>query len=99
MASMTDNDLHLGLDSHYSVTELAEPADPLRARRTALTPRELDVVQLLAEGKSNKQIAAELAISVRTVEVHRSHVMRKIHVRSVVGLVYYAMDHGIVPRR
>jgi len=99
MAHMTDNDLHLGLDSHYSVTELAEPTDPLRARRTALTPRELDVVQLLAEGKSNKQIAAELAISVRTVEVHRSHVMRKIRVRSVVGLVYYAMDHGLVPRR
>lgn len=66
---------------------------------TVPTPREVEVIQLLAEGKANRQIANELGISVRTVEVHRARVMRKLHVRSLVELVYYAMDHGIIQRR
>lgn len=63
------------------------------------TPRETEIIQLLAEGRSNKQIANELGISVRTVEAHRAHVMRKLHLPSLVELLYYAMDHGIVGKR
>ena len=99
MVSMTDNELNSTLDGPYSITNVAEPAASPRTSGAALTPREIEILNLLAEGKSNKQIAAELGISVRTVESHRAHVMRKLHVRSLVGLVYYAMDHGIVARR
>ncbi len=68
-------------------------------RHSEPTARELEIIELLARGKSNKQIAIELGISVRTVEAHRCHVMQKLRVRSVVDLVYYAMDHGIIPQR
>lgn len=68
-------------------------------RNPWLTAREIEIIQLLAEGKKNKQIATELGISARTVESHRSHIKRKLHVSSLVGLLYYAMDHGIVPQR
>lgn len=64
-------------------------------RRHEPTAREVEIIELLAKGKSNKQIALELAISVRTVEAHRRHIMQKLHIRSLVQLVYYAMDRGI----
>lgn len=63
------------------------------------TAREIQIIQLLAQGKGNKEIAHELGLSVRTVETHRAHVMRKLRVRSLIQLVYYAMDHGIAPQR
>jgi FixJ family two-component response regulator len=52
-----------------------------------LTPREREVMKLLAEGKVNKQVATELDISVRTAEVHRANVMRKLHVKTLPALV------------
>lgn len=52
-----------------------------------LTPREREVMQLLAEGKVNKQVATELDISVRTVEVHRANIMKKLHVKTLPALV------------
>jgi DNA-binding NarL/FixJ family response regulator len=77
-------------------SDVSEPAAPSTTNGTALTPREIEIVQFLAEGKSNRAIATELGISVRTVEAHRAHVMRKLHLRSVVDLVYYALSYGIV---
>jgi DNA-binding NarL/FixJ family response regulator len=56
-----------------------------------LTPREREVMQLLAEGHRNKQIAQDLGISVKTVETHRTTLMRKIGVKSIVDLVRYAV--------
>jgi DNA-binding NarL/FixJ family response regulator len=61
-----------------------------------LTPREREVLQLLAEGKSNKETASALGISVMTVETHRSNIMHKLGAHSVAELVHYAVRHKIV---
>jgi DNA-binding NarL/FixJ family response regulator len=63
---------------------------------TDLTPREREIVQLVAEGRSSKVVAAELGISVKTVESHRTNVMRKLRIRSVSQLVRYAVRNGLV---
>jgi DNA-binding NarL/FixJ family response regulator len=60
-----------------------------------LTPREREIVQLLAEGRSNKQIAALLSISLKTVETHRAAIMRKLDAHSVVDIVRYALRNNI----
>ncbi len=61
-----------------------------------LTPREREVVQLLSEGKSNKEVAVSLSISSKTVEVHRANVMRKLGLHSITDLVHYAIRNKIV---
>lgn len=61
-----------------------------------LTPREREIVQLVAEGKSNKEIADALAISVKTVETHRANIMSKLDLRAVADLVRYAIRNGII---
>ena len=63
----------------------------------ALTPREREILQLLAEGKSNKAIAQCLDISVKTVEGHRANIMRKLNFDSFSELVRYAVRNNIVP--
>jgi RNA polymerase sigma factor (sigma-70 family) len=64
----------------------------LLQRFEQLTPREREVMKLIVGGRANKQIAAELKISQKTVEVHRAHVMRKLRVRTVAELVRMAVD-------
>jgi DNA-binding NarL/FixJ family response regulator len=61
-----------------------------------LTAREREVLQLLAEGKSNKETATALEISVMTVETHRSNIMHKLGAHSVAELVHYAVRHKII---
>lgn len=61
-----------------------------------LTAREREALQLIAEGKSNKEVADVLGISVRTVETHRLHLMRKLKVRSVSELTRYAIRNRII---
>lgn len=61
-----------------------------------LTPRERETVQLLAEGQSNKEVAAILGISVKTVETHRSMIMRKLRLRTFSDLVRYAIRNHII---
>ena len=61
-----------------------------------LTDREREIVQMLAEGKSNKEIATKLSISVKTVETHRATVMRKLDISSIVELVHYAIRNQLV---
>ena len=61
-----------------------------------LTPREREVLQLVAEGYTNRQIAVKLSISVKTVEKHRFNLMEKLDIRDVAGLVRFAVEHGIV---
>jgi DNA-binding NarL/FixJ family response regulator len=69
------------------------------ARRSGeLTSREAEVLQLIAEGFSNKQIAAELCISIKTVEKHRQQVMNKLNIHDVAGLTRYAISKGMVER-
>jgi DNA-binding NarL/FixJ family response regulator len=68
-----------------------------QARREGvpLGPREIEILRLLGEGRTNKEIAAMLQIAVRTVETHRSNIMRKLGLHSVVELVRYGLRHGI----
>ncbi len=61
-----------------------------------LTPREAEVLQLIAEGFANKQIAAELGLSVKTVEKHRQQLMHKLNINDIAGLVRHAADKGII---
>ena len=61
-----------------------------------LTKREREVLKLIAEGKSNKDAAHDLCISVRTVENHRARIMRKLNYRKTADLVRYALKKGIV---
>jgi DNA-binding NarL/FixJ family response regulator len=63
---------------------------------TPLTPREREVLQLLAEGKTNKEVAAALGIGLKTVETHRMNLMAKLGLHSVVDLVRWAIRNGIV---
>ncbi len=63
---------------------------------SALTDREVDVLRLIADENLTHQIATKLYISVPTVETHRRHLMQKLGVKSVVGMVKYAMKHGLV---
>jgi len=69
---------------------------PVKKRADLLTPRESEVLQLIAEGKANKQIAAELCISIKTVEKHRQQVMNKLNIHDVAGLTRYAIAKGII---
>jgi DNA-binding NarL/FixJ family response regulator len=61
-----------------------------------LTPREREVVQLLSNGKTAKEVAMSLGLSVKTVESHRSNVMRKLQIHSVSELVLYAVRNNII---
>jgi DNA-binding NarL/FixJ family response regulator len=61
-----------------------------------LTPREREIVQLLAEGMTNKEVAATLSISVKTAETHRTNIMRKLDLHSVSELVRYAVRNHII---
>lgn len=61
-----------------------------------LTSREAEVLQLVAEGKSNKEVAGELGISVKTVEKHRDHLMRKLDIHDTAGLTRYAIESGVI---
>jgi DNA-binding NarL/FixJ family response regulator len=69
-----------------------------RTKKTAgpLTSREREVVQLLAEGKSSKEVAVALNLSVKTAETHRANIMRKLDVHSISELVLYAVRNNIV---
>jgi DNA-binding NarL/FixJ family response regulator len=61
-----------------------------------LSPREREIIQLLAEGKSNNEVADMLYISAKTVETHRAHIMEKLNLHSITELVHYAIRNKIV---
>ena len=63
---------------------------------TTLTGREVQVIQLLADGKSNKQVADELGVSTRTVESHRNHIMRKMNFTSFSDLIRFAVRANLI---
>ncbi len=64
--------------------------------REPLTEREQTILLQLAQGKSNKDVAAELDISIRTVETHRKNIKRKLGIATTAGLTRYAMEHGVL---
>ncbi len=61
-----------------------------------LSSREVEVLQLIAEGKPNKQVAAELGVSFKTVDKHRQHLMAKLDIHDIAGLTRYAIGAGII---
>src|SRR6266568_5102510 len=71
-------------------------ADLAKAIGVELTRREAEVLQLIAEGFANKQIGAELGLSVKTVEKHREQVMHKLNLHDIAGLVRHAAGKGII---
>ncbi|MGK7653094.1 MULTISPECIES: response regulator [unclassified Roseovarius] len=71
-------------------------APDIREGRVQLTNREQTILLQLAQGKSNKQVALALDISVRTVETHRKNIKRKLGISSTAGLTRYAMEHGVL---
>ena len=71
---------------------VAKPASSLEQ----LTPRQREILQLVAEGKSSKQIAQLLNASIKTIESHRASLMERLDIHDVAGLVRYAIRHGLV---
>jgi DNA-binding NarL/FixJ family response regulator len=71
-------------------------AGVLKVNGTRLTPREAEVLQLVAEGSANKQIAAQLQISIKTVEKHRQQLMDKLKIHDTAGLTRYAIASGVI---
>jgi DNA-binding NarL/FixJ family response regulator len=74
------------------VRRVAPEADPLHR----LTPRQREVLQLMAEGHTTKAIATKLEVSVKTVETHRAQLMDRLEIHDVPGLVRFAVRHGLV---
>lgn len=88
--TMVHNFVHGSADgSSDSGAQGALPGSPL-------TPREIEVVQLLAEGKSNKEVAVALAVSTRTVESHRNHIMHKMNFANFSELIRFAVRNNLV---
>jgi DNA-binding NarL/FixJ family response regulator len=78
---------------------LGKPRDRdglVKANATRLTSRESEVLQLVAEGSANKQVAATLGISIKTVEKHRQHLMDKLNIHDTAGLTRYAISAGVI---
>jgi len=67
-----------------------------KPRKGRLTSREMEVFQLIAEGKANRQIAAELSIGMKTIERHREHLMEKLNIHGIAGLTRHAISEGII---
>ena len=76
--------------------QLARPAALKGEREGGLTPRELEVLQHIVAGKSNKEIAAELNLSANTVSVHRANIMEALGIHKTAELVVYAIRNGLV---
>jgi DNA-binding NarL/FixJ family response regulator len=80
------------LDDYLRWTETTDDG----VAHAAVTAREREIIQLLAEGRSNKEAASTLGISVKTIEAHRANIMRKLRLRSVSELVRYAIRNNMV---
>jgi DNA-binding NarL/FixJ family response regulator len=84
------------VDAGEQVLDPSVAAVPRPGERAHLTPREREVLQLICDGLSNKEIAARLDLSANTVAVHRSHIMNALGVHKTAELVVYALQHGLV---
>ena len=70
--------------------------NPASVFGTSLTPRQREVLQLVAEGKANKEVAGALKISLKTVDFHKARIMDQLGLRTTAELTRYAVEHGIV---
>jgi DNA-binding NarL/FixJ family response regulator len=96
-----DLDLAAAVKRIASGETVLDPAvskpETLKGERSGLTPRELEVLQLICAGRSNREIAAALDLSVNTVAVHRANIMNELGIHKTAELVVYAIRHGLVP--
>jgi DNA-binding NarL/FixJ family response regulator len=76
--------------------QLAKPANLRGERNAGLTARELEILQLIVNGKSNKEIADDLKLSVNTIAVHRANIMETLGIHKTAELVVYAIRNGLV---
>ncbi len=83
----------------YRETQYELRAGTTPKKRHRLTPRESEVLQLIAEGKANKETAIELGISIKTVEKHRTNLMNKLNIHDTATLTRYAIGEGIIESR
>lgn len=84
------------------VEDAAASASPAQASHLAqelqvLSPRELEVLRLVAEGRTNQEIADQLVLSIKTVQAHRANVMEKLGMHDITKLVRFAVRHGLIP--
>jgi len=77
-------------------SQIAKPASLKGERNGGLTPRELEILQHIVAGKSNKEIALELKLSANTVAVHRANIMDALGIHKAAELVVYAIRNGLV---
>jgi len=101
LKNATDLDLATAIrrvvDGNIVLDPQVKRAETLRGERTAgLTARELEILQLIAIGKSNKEIASDLDLSVNTVSVHRANIMNALGLHKTAELVVYAIRNGLV---
>jgi DNA-binding NarL/FixJ family response regulator len=110
LKSDSDRDLVLAVEalSHHKpfftarVTEIflanrgSRETDPAKSLHHRLTAREREILQLLAEGKSAKEVASVLGIAIKTSDTHRTNIMRKLNVHSIAELVRYAIRNKVV---
>ena len=91
--SLTPKVSEIVLQGFLKVADMAKPEEEAQARPT---PREIEIIRLLAKGKANKEIATELGITVRTVETHRGRIMMKMGFHSLTDLIHYAIRNKVV---
>ena len=100
LKSALDLDLGAAVKKVHSGELVIDPAvmrEPaLGEERNRLTPREVEVLQLICDGLSNREIAAQLGLSANTVAVHRSRIMNALGVHKTAELVMYALQHGLI---
>jgi DNA-binding NarL/FixJ family response regulator len=84
-----------GRFDHFNPPKYDRMGAPSR-KTTALSSREMEVLQLIAEGRANKATASELGIGIKTVEKHREHLMHKLDIHDTAGLTRYAISMGII---
>jgi len=82
--------------AHWAVDAIARPGARGGSALRGLTGREREVLQLVAEGLSSKQIATTLGVSIKTIETHRTNLMTKLEIRKASGLVRVAMQEGLI---
>jgi RNA polymerase sigma factor (sigma-70 family) len=87
----------IGQSRHAAARHARERA--IRRRFERLTPRERQVMEMVVAGRPNKKVAADLGVSIKTVEVHRSRVMRKMEAPSLANLVEQSMVAGVARRQ
>ncbi|SRR5581483_1636693 len=95
---LMQGDTYYNTDAARSALERLAPPPRRRGRRAALdlSEREVEVLRGIAEGKSNREIAAELGIGIRTIETHRERIMEKLNIHNMAGLIRFAIANGIV---